>query len=140
MAAMLSAEQQQADHDFQGRMSQRLPERPDLNGLLRQGHGLLQAGVLGTIPLAVVSRGVPMPFERASQAIPDLTRAQWQRQAEVASELQAEYLTASGQAHHFHSSRSGHYVQFDDPELVIEAVRKVWTLAGGIQLRPEHSS
>lgn len=131
LAATLSAAQQQAEQDDLALMLADHPERPDLAAMLRQGRDALRPGALGQLPLAVLSRGVAVPFDRAAQGIPGLTRSQWQARTQVWAGLQAEYLRSSTQARQVSASHSGHYIQFDQPELVIEAVRQIWLAAGG---------
>jgi pimeloyl-ACP methyl ester carboxylesterase len=43
----------------------------------------------------------------------------------VWQELQRELATRSPQAEHIVATKSGHYIQNDEPSLVIEAVRRV---------------
>ena len=66
----------------------------------------------GTIPLAVLSRGV-----HPSSGDP-LRIKLW-------DELQRDWATRSPNARHIIASKSGHYIHNDEPALVIEAVRWV---------------
>lgn len=132
LAATLSAAQQRAEQADLAHMLADHPERPDLGDMLRQGRDAVRPGALGQLPLVVLSRGVAVPFKRAAQSISGLTRSQWKARTQVWAELQAEYLRSSEQSRQVSASDSGHYIQFDQPELIIEAVRQVWLAAGGV--------
>lgn len=43
------------------------------------------------------------------------------------TEMQTDLLSLSSNSRHVLANKSGHYVQLDQPEIVIEAVRKLVT-------------
>ena len=73
---------------------------------------------LGDKPLVVLTRGM----KEASQAGPtegaDQAEQSW-------AELQAELARRSSSGRQIVAERSGHYIQFDQPDLVISAIRRV---------------
>jgi pimeloyl-ACP methyl ester carboxylesterase len=97
------------------------PERIDLAATSAE---LAKAPWRSNIPLVVLSRGLwfkTPPAAADPQAESRLTI--WQQ-------LQRELATRSPQAEHIVASKSGHYIQNDEPPLVIEAVRQVLARAG----------
>ncbi len=94
------------------------PERPDLVGLLAQGP--LLPDVLDDLPVLVISRS-RTPWDEARAA--DFTRAQWEGREDVWQQLQAQWAAVSSRAEHVLAENSGHYVQFDEPELVIRSIQ-----------------
>lgn len=68
------------------------------------------------LPLVVLTRGLP---DEPSDVWPS---ADLQR---VERELQLEYLNLSPYSSHVIAKQSGHWIQNDQPELIIEAIRKV---------------
>lgn len=71
----------------------------------------------GDIPLIVLSRGKPNPTIDANAAARDV----------IWSELQRDLATRSQKSELIVGKNSGHYVHNDEPQLVIEAVRRVVT-------------
>jgi pimeloyl-ACP methyl ester carboxylesterase len=85
------------------------PERADLETM---GAELLKNPWHANIPLVVLTRTPPPAANR------DERLNVWQ-------ELQRDLATRSRQAEHIVAAKSGHYIQNDEPSLVIEAVRRV---------------
>lgn len=85
------------------------PEQADLETM---GTELSKNPWRANIPLVVLTRTPPPP------ANPDPRMNVWQK-------LQRDLATRSPQAEHIVAARSGHYIQNDEPQLVIEAVRRV---------------
>ena len=76
------------------------------------------AGPLGDIPLTVIRHGIPdifakMPAEQARQA-----EQAWQ-------ELQSNLATLSSNSKMIVAEKSGHGIQTDQPELVVDAIRQM---------------
>ncbi|MEW6401839.1 MAG: alpha/beta hydrolase [Chloroflexota bacterium] len=69
-----------------------------------------------SFPLVVLTRGLPDEPDAVWPSA-DLQR--------VETELQREFLQLSSKSSQVIAEKSGHYIQHDQPELVIEAVRKV---------------
>ena len=67
---------------------------------------------LGQLPLVVLTRGIP-------DADPQLAR-DWQA-------LQRDLASLSSHSVHIIATRSGHYIQLDQPDLVIAAIKQVLT-------------
>jgi pimeloyl-ACP methyl ester carboxylesterase len=85
------------------------PEQADLETM---GVELSKNPWRANIPLVVLTRTAPRAAE------PDPRLNVWQ-------ELQRELATRSPQAEHIVAAKSGHYIQNDDPSLVIDAIRRV---------------
>lgn len=76
-------------------------------------------GPMGDIPLVVITRA--FGAEVASDLPPEFVRA-----AEQAwQELQVDLTTLSTNSTHVVAAKAGHFVQVDEPQLVIDAIRKV---------------
>jgi pimeloyl-ACP methyl ester carboxylesterase len=76
------------------------------------------SGTLGALPLVVVTRGrSPLPA-----TIPAGTRAHLE---DVWQTLQAELAGLSTQSEHVVARQSGHFIQLDQPQLVIAAIQQV---------------
>ena len=71
-----------------------------------------------TIPLAVLTHGRTPPARAGREAQTEALEKTW-------LELQRELATRSPAATHIIATRSGHYIQKDEPTLVIDAVRRV---------------
>ena len=95
-----------------GRFGVTPPVIPEQADLVAMGAELGKSPWHGNIPLVVLTRTPPVD-PRA-----DPRGAIWQ-------ELQKELATRSPQAEHVVATKSGHYVQNDEPQLVIDAVRRV---------------
>ena len=74
----------------------------------------------GEIPLIVLTAG-KQPEEYAPGMTPELADEMWQ----VWSELQVEHLARSTNSEHRVIDDAGHYIQFDNPDAVIRAIRDV---------------
>jgi pimeloyl-ACP methyl ester carboxylesterase len=75
---------------------------------------------LGDIPLVVVTSGKPEISEGRA-----ISAQEVEHYNRVAAELQAELVALSPQGKQILAEKSGHYIQIDQPELVIEAIREV---------------
>ena len=78
----------------------------------------MAAGSLGSLPLTVIRHGIPdlfvrMPVEQARQA-----ERIWQ-------ELQMELTHLSSNSNVLVAEKSGHAIQIDQPDLVIEVIRQI---------------
>ena len=91
------------------------PERTDLLAVLEE---LRQARLRNDIPLVVLSHGRKLPLPNASDEVVTGVEAAW-------LELQRALASRSSLGRLVIAQRSGHDVQNDEPELVIEAVREV---------------
>ena len=80
-----------------------------------------RAKTIGSIPLIVLSRGQTDPLP--SGVI--LSDAVLQQQERVWNELQGQLAALSPNGHRLIAGKSGHYVQLDQPDLVIDAIRQV---------------
>jgi len=69
-------------------------------------------GLLGDLPLVVISRGVRDPMNG------EPTQPEW-------LEAQARLLALSTNSQSVVAERSGHMVQFDQPQIIVDAVRKM---------------
>jgi len=87
-------------------------ERIDLVASIAQGRAI---GSLGTIPLHVITAGTFLN----NPLVPPARRAGLQGQWEV---LQRRLLALSSRATRSMAPRSGHFVQRDDPRIVIDAI------------------
>jgi pimeloyl-ACP methyl ester carboxylesterase len=83
--------------------------------------GLRAAGVedLGNIPLTVLSRGIWEP------PLPGLSEEDNQQAWRAWQEMQRELALMSSNSQHIVAGKSGHHIQLQQPELVIEAIRQV---------------
>jgi pimeloyl-ACP methyl ester carboxylesterase len=73
---------------------------------------------LGDVPLIVLSHGKTQPMPGLSAEVNREYEQTWQQ-------LQSELTAQSTQGKHIVAEQSGHYIQFDQPELVIDAIREV---------------
>ena len=71
---------------------------------------------LGNRPLVILSRG---------ESNPGLPEEQFEQLKQSWGELQQELLELSTNSQHIVGDQSGHYIHHDQPELVIDAIRKV---------------
>jgi pimeloyl-ACP methyl ester carboxylesterase len=71
-----------------------------------------------SIPLVVLTRSAPPPDAAAGAPTPAQSYAVW-------LDLQRELATRSPRGEHVVATHSGHYIQNDEPALVIDAVRRV---------------
>ncbi len=84
------------------------------------GTGTWAAGTagLGDLPLIVVSRGHWEPLPGVSTAENEQAWQAWQT-------MQAELATLSANGRQVIAEQSGHFIQLEQPELVIDAIREV---------------
>jgi pimeloyl-ACP methyl ester carboxylesterase len=72
-------------------------------------------------PLVVLTRGARPPASAGEEA--EAAERVWR-------ELQADLATRSTNARQVIAEKSGHYIQFDEPGLVIDAIRQIVDGAG----------
>jgi hypothetical protein len=84
-----------------------------------------QIGSLGDIPLVVLTRGLSTGPDLLS-----VSEEEAQQGEAVWDELQAELAALSSNGKQVVAEQSGHYIQSDQPELVIDAIRQVVEAAG----------
>lgn len=90
---------------------------------------------LGDLPLVVLSTSepeIPESFGLSVEEV-DQVRAVW-------DEMQAELAALSSRGERVIAQGSSHYIQFDQPELVIEAIRNVLEAQYGMISVAPHSS
>jgi pimeloyl-ACP methyl ester carboxylesterase len=94
------------------------PAQPprEIADLETMGAALSKSPWHANVPLVVLTRTAPDESDK------DPRSRIWQ-------ELQSELATRSPQAEHLVAPKSGHYIQNDDPPLVIDAVRRVFMKA-----------
>jgi len=107
--------------DAQSDSSQVRPgQPPEEHDLVVGSNRMVRMGKLGDLPLVVLTQGQRW---RLDPTLPDaITRAEekhWQEWLE----LQKSLLTLSTRSRHYISVTGGHYLQLDDPELVINAIQ-----------------
>jgi pimeloyl-ACP methyl ester carboxylesterase len=90
----------------------------ELGAIAESDKQLSAAGSLGNIPLVVIRHGIPdlfagMPVEQAKQA------------EEVWQELQQELARLSSNGQLMVAEKSGHGIQIDQPDLVVDAIRQM---------------
>jgi pimeloyl-ACP methyl ester carboxylesterase len=83
--------------------------------------GAADVGTMADLPLVVLARGrpdaLPPQVAPAPEVVADVERV-WR-------ELQAELAARSSRGTLIVANQSGHYIQLDDPELVVTAIRQV---------------
>ena len=79
---------------------------------------VLQITSFGNLPLCVFSAGLDFP-------IPSLSDAENQEYWEETRAMQSELATLSSMSKQTIAEQSGHAIQFDQPDLVINAVREM---------------
>ena len=77
---------------------------------------------LGDLPLMVLSHGQPMAMPGLAEAVNQASEQLWQQ-------LQAELAALSSRGRLVVAEGSGHYLQLERPELVIDAIAEVVTAA-----------
>lgn len=99
------------------------PDRTDmLASLMEVG----QAPWRANIPLVVLSHGRKIAVDS-----PGITQEQAQRVEEIWLQLQRELASRSSEGRLIVAQRSGHFVQSDEPQLVIDAIRDVVVASRG---------
>lgn len=81
-----------------------------------------QPGSLGNIPLIVLTQGKPL----SKQDLPGLSPTAKQAFRETWNKLQQELTTLSSNSIQIIAQKSGHLIMIDEPELVIDAVLRVF--------------
>lgn len=79
---------------------------------------------LGQLPLVVLSRGEPLSFEDVPE-IDGITQQTLNDASEVGAELQAELAGLSTNGIHRVVPDSGHYIHWEQPAAVIEAILEI---------------
>jgi pimeloyl-ACP methyl ester carboxylesterase len=101
-------------------------ERIDLDASFAQLRTAVADQPLPSLPLVVLTRGVPvsaeLPPELRSALPPDFPFDTFDT---VWQELQAELAALAPDARHVVAAESGHYIQLQQPELVIDAIQQV---------------
>jgi pimeloyl-ACP methyl ester carboxylesterase len=81
-------------------------------------------GNLGDLPLIVLSAGAT--FDQMPEAVVTaIGRDVLAQVIQVSQELQQELVSLSTQGKQVIAEKSGHYIQWDQPDLVIDAIREV---------------
>src|SRR6266566_495213 len=74
--------------------------------------------------LLMVARGLGRPPSLGSAPLTVLTRPRWEwRGWPIWAQLQDELAALSTDSLHIHAERGGHYLQLDEPDLVIQVIR-----------------
>jgi pimeloyl-ACP methyl ester carboxylesterase len=74
---------------------------------------------LGDLPLIVLAGG------KAERTPPASSPEEWQRLVEAKRQEKADQARLSRNSQFILDPRSGHHIQLDDPQLVIDAIRRV---------------
>ena len=96
------------------------PERVDVVATLEE---IDQEKWRADIPLVVLTHGRPI----AAQAFPNVTPEQAARIEDLWLELQRDLAGRSSKGQLIIAEKSGHYVHYEEPDTVIEAIRNVVT-------------
>lgn len=126
--AVLTAEQWAAFERLQQAGLEDYPEleRMDFDASFSQLRAAAATHPLPPLPLVVLTRGVPMSAEMPPEAQAALPADfPWQTFDAVWQALQDELAALAPGARHVIASKSGHYIQVEQPALVIEAIRQV---------------
>lgn len=99
------------------------PDNPERLDLFTSEAQVRAVGDLGDLPLAVVTRSPTRQLE------PGVLLELTQRQEQVWQDLQADLATLSKNVVHTVATQAGHYVQVDEPQLVIDAILHVFSEA-----------
>lgn len=94
---------------------------PEGFDILASAEQVRQAGSLGNIPLIVISR-TPNPDQWISLGG---SRADRQRYAQIWQALQEDLATLSSYSTHMTAKMSGHNIQHDEPEIIVNAITQV---------------
>lgn len=89
--------------------------------ILASAEQVRQAGSLGNIPLIVISR-TPNPDQWISLGG---SRADQQRYAQIWQSLQEDLATLSSNSAHMTAKMSGHNIQHDEPEIIVNAITQM---------------
>lgn len=107
--------------DVQADTSQVRPgQAPEEHDLVVGSNRMVRMGKLGDLPLVVLTQGQRWRLDPTlPEAITRAAEKDWQEWLE----LQRSLLTLSTNSRHYISVTGGHYIQRDDPELVIKAIQ-----------------
>jgi pimeloyl-ACP methyl ester carboxylesterase len=98
-------------------------EQAELDAVLDAVEAAVAAQPLPELPLAVLSRG--REDELPPELTADLPSGLLEAQADAARSGQAQLAALVPDARHVIATESGHYIQLEQPALVIEAIRQV---------------
>jgi pimeloyl-ACP methyl ester carboxylesterase len=98
-------------------------ELVDLKAATAQERASTEESPLAPMPLAVLTRGRPLSDVVPAEAVPD--GFAWDTVEREALAAQHSLATLMPDARHVIAKESGHLIQLDQPELVIEAIRDV---------------
>jgi pimeloyl-ACP methyl ester carboxylesterase len=93
-------------------------------------HAELRVTSLGDLPLVVLSHGQPMAMPGLSDEVNQANEQTWQQ-------LQGELAALSSRGRLVVAEGSGHYLQLERPQLVIDAIGQVVASRRNEQLQPE---
>lgn len=91
----------------------------EINSLLQQPVAAYTPGMLGDLPLVVISRKMPEPKNGKA---PNQIEVIWRQ-------LHAEMAQLSGQSRHIIAEKPTHFTITEEPQLVIEAIKSVVEIA-----------
>jgi pimeloyl-ACP methyl ester carboxylesterase len=97
-----------------------MADQQGIEGMLREV-GAADVGTMGDLPLVVLARGRPDPLPPQIAPPPEVS-AEVER---IWRELQAELAGRSSRGRLVVAERSGHYIQLEQPDLVVAAIRQV---------------
>lgn len=92
----------------------------DLDAIVAEEIAAMQANSLPSVPAVVLSRGRSLEGAVSPDAVPP--DFPWEVIEQVSREAQAKLISG---ARHTIAAASGHMIQLDQPEMVIEAIRQV---------------
>lgn len=96
------------------------PERPDYDRLFTVGESV--AGTLDSLPLLVISRGIPLSAEDLQLGGEELPASAAERLANEWGVMQADLASASSMSTHLIAANSRHYPHFDEPRWTAEQI------------------
>ncbi len=111
-------------------------ERLDVDASAAEMHQAADARPLRPMPLVVLSRGRPMELSPDSKLPANFSA----EQEKIWRDCQDKLVALVPGAEHVIATRSGHYIQTTEPNLVIAAVRQVVEAArmGSLGVTPDH--
>ncbi len=92
----------------------------EMSSLAESATQVRAGSTLPEVPLAVVSAG-----HEGEAPEPGISPEDSQKMRTVWRELQADLATRTKNSIHFAAAKSSHYIQHDQPDLVVDAIRKV---------------
>jgi hypothetical protein len=113
-----------------GKIASQINENDEGVDLIQSSAQVGAAGTLGATPLVVLTAGrrVAAPFSTS----PDIAA----RLEQLWLELQNDLTGLSSNSTHIIAQRSGHSIQSDEPQLVVDAIRQVVESFPGRSPRP----